>query len=153
LVLIGHADLLPELFGQVVIPHAVFSELRSGKAPPEVRRWLVKPPGWLRVETVADEQLTSVEEPQLHLGEREAIALAQLLRADYLIIDERAGRRAAQDRNLAVVGTIGVLNKADAEGVLPDLPGVLVKLRKTSFYLSSELEETLLRRHRERRVR
>jgi predicted nucleic acid-binding protein len=153
LVLVGQIAILPDLFGQVVVPRAVSSELRSQKAPEEVRRWMMSPPRWLRVETVDADNLARIAEPHLHLGEREAIALAQILKADYLIIDERAGRRAAKDRHLSVVGTIGVLEKADSEGLVSDFPGVIVRLRSTSFYLSPHLEDALLRRHRERRAR
>jgi len=39
LILIGHIDLLPTLFTQIIIPHAVLGELQRAQTPPVVRRW------------------------------------------------------------------------------------------------------------------
>ena len=150
LVLIGHVHLLADLFGDVVVPYGVIAELQSKKAPQAVRDWLQDPPRWFRVESVSEDSVKSIAEPYLHRGELEAIALAQLLDSDYLIIDEKAGRQAAIRRQLSVIGTIGVLEKADEEGLLTDLSELLDRLGRTTFYMSHELREALLRRHRER---
>jgi predicted nucleic acid-binding protein len=91
-----------------------------------------------------------VSEAQLHRGEREAIALAETLRADYLIMDERTGRRLALRRQLVVIGTLGILDKADAEGLIGDFPALLERLEQTSFRITNRLVDELLRRHRAR---
>lgn len=108
------------------------------------------PPKWLRVQIVEEEALESAFEPQLHRGEREAIALAEILPADYLIMDERAGRRVAIRRQIVVIGTLGILDKADAEGLIGDFPGLLERLEESSFYISASLRDTLLKRYRTR---
>lgn len=40
LILIGQAELLPRLFGEVLIPQIVLDELRGSGAPPQVLDWL-----------------------------------------------------------------------------------------------------------------
>lgn len=40
LVIVGKQDILPLLFGQVVVPEAVMRELQAAAAPPEVQQWL-----------------------------------------------------------------------------------------------------------------
>ncbi len=78
LVLIQQADLLPRLFGQVLIPPAVFDELKDPETPALVRTWLAKAPSWLQVKP-----LHSQPDPELDYldeGEREAITLADVLR-------------------------------------------------------------------------
>jgi predicted nucleic acid-binding protein len=75
----------------------------------------------------------------LDLGERAAIALAEAMRADLLLIDEAAGRAEAKRRHLRVTGTLGVL-RSGAEQGLVDVHDLLERLRTTSFYL----DETLL---------
>ena len=75
----------------------------------------------------------------LDLGERAAIALAEALRADLLLIDEAAGRAEAKRRHLRVTGTLGVL-RSGAEKGLVNVPDLLERLTTTSFYL----DETLL---------
>ena len=44
LVLIGEQELLPTLFGQIVIPEAVFRELQATATPPAVQKWLAQGP-------------------------------------------------------------------------------------------------------------
>ncbi len=52
LVLIEQADVLRELYGRVVIPQAVFTELQSTGTPDAVREWMAESPDWLEVQRV-----------------------------------------------------------------------------------------------------
>lgn len=88
LILLKHPEVLQTLYGQVVIPRAVAGELKSRKSPEAVRRWIQDPPEWLRVLEVVAKRDPELE--KLDDGEREAILLAQELRADALILDEKA---------------------------------------------------------------
>jgi predicted nucleic acid-binding protein len=54
----------------------------------------------------------------LHRGERQAILLAEALRADVLLIE--IGRTIAPSRNLPLSGTLGVLERADTLGCVSD---------------------------------
>ncbi len=144
LILLNQAELLHRFYGQVVVPEAVLRELTSGRTPQPVRDWLSKPPAWLRVQVVPSSQLEFVT-AELDPGEREAIALAHLLRADLLLIDEISGRAEARRRNLRVTGTLGILRIA-AEKELIDVPEVLVQLRDTNFYVAEDLIRSIFGR-------
>ncbi len=56
----------------------------------------------------------------LDLGERAAIALAETMHADLLLIDEAAGRAEAKRRHLRVTGTLGVLRAGAEQGLVID---------------------------------
>lgn len=147
LVLIGEQELLARLFERVVIPRAVWTELQAEGAPEAVRAWLANRPDWLEIRQAnlsADAALAALDH-----GEQEAILLAQELRADLLLMDDRDGRLEAARRNLAVVGTLGVLDKG-AERDLLDLPEALARLQQTSFRVAPLLLESLLERDAER---
>lgn len=74
LILIHTIDLLPQLYGKILIPHTVYQELKSPKSPPEVQQWLEHIPDWLEV---CEDSNSSDEQTQiLDRGEQEAIALA-----------------------------------------------------------------------------
>lgn len=104
LVLIGEERVLPQLFGRVLIPQAVFDELHAPETPEVVLRWLDTHPEWLEVKRrMMPSVVTSA---QLDLGEQEAIELAEELKADLVIIDDLAGRREAVKRGLTVIGTL-----------------------------------------------
>lgn len=92
LVLIDQAELLHQLYGEVVLAPAVHAELTAKNTPEKVKAWLDAGHRWLRVQEV-DATLVATVSADLDPGEREAIALAETLAADYLIIDDHEGRR------------------------------------------------------------
>jgi len=137
LILLDHADLLHHFYGEVLVPEAVAVELSSPSAPLVVRDWLSRAPSWLSVVSVESDKVQAVTE-DLDLGERAAIALAGAMHADLLLIDEAAGRAEAKRRNLRVTGTLGVL-RVGAERGLVDVPGLMVRLKATTFYADDAL--------------
>jgi predicted nucleic acid-binding protein len=98
LILIGHIDLLPTLFTQIIIPRAVMGELQRVQTPPLVRRWMQHLPVWCVVRTPQQPLATGLE--VLGAGEREALALAEELHADLVLIDEDKGRQIARSLGL-----------------------------------------------------
>jgi predicted nucleic acid-binding protein len=83
----------------------------------------------------------------LHRGEREAILLAETLKPDVLLIDEQIGRSIALNRNLPLSGTLGVLERADAMGLVDDFPKTVRELKASGFFIAETLEKQLLQRH------
>ena len=150
LILIHQVDLLPQLFDRILIPPAVLEELQHQETPDVVRRWIARPPSWLHVQA-----LRSVLDPALGFldpGEREAIALAEELQADQLLLDDADARREAARRNLLFIGTLGVLREA-ARRELLDLRVVLLQLQETSFFVDPALIESLLDEEARRKQR
>jgi uncharacterized protein len=79
-------------------------------------------------------------------GEAEAIALAEELRADHLLIDERKGRRLAQQRGVPVIGLLGVVLLAKHAKLISSAGRLLEKLdREAGIYLSDELKKAALK--------
>ncbi len=142
LILIGHIELLPRLFEKIVLPSAVKTELSDAAALPPVQRWIASPPAWLEIVDTP----SVIPFAGLHSGESAAIALAELLRADLLLIDERAGFRVAREKGLRVTGTLGVLDIA-AERGLVDFAQAIGQLEKTNFRRPAELLKALLAKH------
>ena len=148
LVLIGQSNLLPRLYGRVLIPPTVYEELQAEGAPASVRDWAAHRPAWLEVRP-AFLPLDVGREP-LDAGECEAIALALELKADLLILDDRDARIEAARRNLMVIGTLRVLEDAAQLGLV-DLPHALRQLQQTSFRASAKLVQAMLDRDEVRR--
>jgi predicted nucleic acid-binding protein len=134
LIKIEHVEVLPTLFGTVVIPPEVAAELRRGNRPREVRDFIASPPSWLLQRSPA--AIESI--PKLHQGELAAISLARELRADLLLIDDRNGRRAAANRHIAVTGTIGVLELSAGRNLI-DLRDAFERVKKTDFWVAHDL--------------
>ncbi len=143
LVLIEHAEVLPSLFGSILIPPVVAEELQHFRTPPPVRAWMSTPPPWLEIRPPQQ----APEAPLLRLGagERDAILLAREIGADLLLMDDLAGREEAERRAFAVMGTLRVL-ELGAERAMLDLPAAIAKLQATSFYLPASLIQEMLAR-------
>jgi predicted nucleic acid-binding protein len=142
LVLTGHIEALPDLYGQVVIPQAVFQELLHSNAPLAVPRWFASPPAGLVVDQSVHALLSG--KGDLDSGESAAIALAEANQPNVmLLIDEERGRQEAARLGIRTTGTLGILDAAAANGFL-DLPSAIQDLRATNFYVSPKLVNRLL---------
>ncbi len=49
LLLVDVVEVLPTLYGRVLVPQAVVDELRQQRTPELIRVWLSQPPAWLEV--------------------------------------------------------------------------------------------------------
>ncbi len=90
-------NLLPAVVGRVTIPRTVWGELVQAGTRPDVVA-VIQAADW--IEIVED---PVAEDLGLDPGETAAILLAEKLRADALLIDERRGRAVAATRGIAVI--------------------------------------------------
>jgi len=147
LVLLGEIEWLPRLFETVFVPEAVRDDLSHMGAPAVVRRWIATPPPWLVVRPVtADAPLVGPGASGLDEGEAEALALAATLRADLILMDDRAGVAAARAEGFPVTGTLGILARAARRGFV-DLPAVFARLKQTDFRCRPALMDEVLARY------
>lgn len=143
-VVIGLADLLPEVLVPIVIPQGVHAELMHPSAPAPVREWLAAKPAWLSVKIVGEPDMEL--SAWLDRGEAEGIALALETRPDFLLIDERKSRRLAAERGLAVIGALGVLLEASRRKLVEQPLHVPDRLKAAGFRASGLLIDEFMTR-------
>ncbi len=144
LILIDCQDVLPTLFGQIIIPQAVLNELQHTKTPDKINNWIITKPAWLEVRTVLVSPNNKLE--NLDYGEREAIFLAEELGADAILIDEKDGRCEAAKLGFITIGTLSVLDRAAETGLI-SFAEAIDRLRKTPFREPKQIVEALLKKH------
>ena len=83
---------------------------------------------------------------RLDIGEREAIALAEAICADLLLIDEKYGRQEARNRGIATTGTLGVLLFAEDRGLVDAAAAFAKLISLTSFRATADLRAAFLSR-------
>lgn len=140
---IGQLDLLRQLYHKVVIPEAVFRDeltVIGGQHPGAI----VSSLDWVEIQSTSDQLLVTALRIELDDGEAEAIALAQQISADLLLIDERRGRIVAERFGLRVVGLIGILVQAKRQGLIQQLKPHLDLLIRSGFWISQELYNRVL---------
>jgi predicted nucleic acid-binding protein len=139
---VGHFHLLHSLFGEVLVPSAVWDEVVQADRP-EVTQ--IVSAAWVKVVAVPEDSYLLVLRTEVDRGEAEAIALAADVRADLLLLDERYARQLAVSMGFEIIGVAGVLGLAKARGFLIEVRPVLDQLRNLNFHLGTTLYEQTLR--------
>lgn len=140
-------QLLPNLFGRVVIPTEVYAEVAvAGAGLPGASQ--IAEASWIEIVSVIDS--AALEEARqrtgLGAGEVGAIILAKEVAAGLTLIDERRARRYAKDRGLEVIGCVGILETLHRRGHLVDLRDAFARLLDHEFRINRRaLNESLLR--------
>ena len=148
LILLGKAGLLEKLFGKIIIPDAVFDEMRHAGTPEVVRRWIEALPAWIEVKTPSRANFEKVK--KLGKGETQAIALAIETGANAILMDDRKAIREARKNNLIVLTTLGILELGAAKNLI-DFSKTINELAQTNFRLpSDEIIEEFIKRDAER---
>lgn len=132
---IGRLEILRELYGEILVPQAVFEEIEAGKNKLFYQDLSLI--SWVKIEEVQNKNSLAYF-LDLDKGEAEAIALAVETNADLLIIDEKLGRFHAKHAGLKITGTIGVLLKAKSHGIIQQIQPLLIELRNSSTWISGK---------------
>lgn len=130
------------IYGAIVIPHAVQQEMLHPGSPPAVRSWASSLPDWVELKRplVLDTTLPS----HLGSGESEAISLAVELGAEMLLIDDLPGRKAAEERNLPLTGTLTIVMQASLLSHR-DFDTELAELTRLGFRASDDVIQRVRR--------
>ena len=120
---------------EVKVPRAVQAEICAGGSPQDPAiLWLKTPSG--------SKAVVDVEAPpalvltwDLGAGEASVVTAALAAPESVPVLDDLAGRRCALALGLPVIGTLGLLLKANRQGVIPALEPALVALREAGLYV------------------
>lgn len=142
-------DVLHELFGEITIPQSVYDEAvvrghEEGGAKLEVSN-----AAWIKTVHVKDHLAVEVLLDEMDSGEAETIVLARELKADWVLMDERKGRRKLTELRMNKIGTIGILLKAKQFGLLSTIRSDLEQLRQKGFSISQDVIDAVLRQANE----
>lgn len=132
LILIGRIEVLPQLFGKLLVP-------------PAVAHWADNLPEWVEVKAPAASLSLGIG-----LGESQAISLALELGDAAVLIDDKKARAIAENRGLLAIGTIAILDLADESGLL-DFEDAISQLQTTSFHVEDPILQRVLLRVRARK--
>ena len=126
---LGKADLLAKLFDKILIPPAVRQETYE----------VLPLPQWAEERSLSQPLAALTLRWRLGDGEREAIALALEFQADFLLMDELAGRRVAISLGLKALGTLGILLQAKQRNLIPAVKPLVEQLLAFGFHADEEL--------------
>ena len=135
---IGQLDLLQQLYRTIWIPPAVRREMLQGSQRIQ-RPHPLRHARWIRTARQPLYLSSRLLHTTLGAGESEVLALAARFPSSLVLIDEVAARTVARAIGLRYTGTLGVLLKAKAQGLIPAVRPLLDELIRCAFHLSTPL--------------
>lgn len=137
-------EILPKIFGNIIVPPAVYHELSYlGKQGYDISSLFEAE--WFLVQTPVDQHLIKELSVELDPGEVEAISLAKELVANFLLIDEKKERAIAHRLGISIVGLLGVFLLAKKEGQVKSIKPHLIRLKDIGFRVSNDLIKLVLK--------
>ena len=144
LTFLDRLELLRQMFDEILVPATVYDEVVvKGTGRPGADT--VERADWLRV---VSPQAESTIEPMLmglDAGEMDVLLLAREQQPDWVLIDERLGRRVARAMGLPVKGTLGILLAAVMAELLTKTEALegLQQLSDSEIRISSRWQDWL----------
>ena len=144
----GQLELLEKLYGNVIIPQAVFDELTiNNKYPAEAE--LITGSTFITVVKIKDSKSVRLfqQVTGLDLGESEAIKYAADNNADLVLIDELSGRLAAKKMELNCIGSLGVLIMAYKKKHINAnaVKAAVEQMKSSNIYFDDKLTDSVLK--------
>jgi uncharacterized protein len=138
---IYQVELLKKLFGKIMVPKAVYQEIKRKK------RFGYKEidTDFFEVREISGKIYLGFLTNELDQGEAESILLAKELQADILIIDERMGYRIAQSQGIFVIGTLTILAMAKTDGHIESVKPFMDTLIANGRWYSQRVYDSFLR--------
>ncbi|MBW4592454.1 MAG: DUF3368 domain-containing protein [Brasilonema angustatum HA4187-MV1] len=135
------AELLPQLFAEILVPSGVFEEVTIAGEDDAASRQLPRVSWIQRVEmtTIAPE----VAAWDLGNGESQVLSLALKTLDCAAIVDDRAARRCGQVLGITTIGTGGILIRAKRRGLIKSVSEGIEALRDAGLWLSDNVVNLL----------
>lgn len=136
-------ELLPSLYGQVIVPEAVVLELNRGQelgcSLPNIEKFV-----WVTVKRPQNPVLLPLA-GGLGAGESAVLTLAREIPGALAVLDDRRARRYARLLGVRLTGTLGILLKAKHAGKLAALHPVMEQLEKLGFRFHQDTRNAVLK--------
>ena len=142
---VSQLDVLKRLYGEIIIPEAVYREL-SIKTESICKKAVDNSLEWIRIKSINNEMAKAMYKTQLHDGEVEVMILSKEIAADVVIIDDANAKKHAKYLGLPVTGTLGVLIKAKREGYINELKPIFSQMVENGIFISQSLMESCLKK-------
>ena len=139
---IRRIDILKHLFGEIIVPQAVYNEIKAKKSYGHKEIDL----DFIQVKNVKGELYKDLLLNQLDLGEAETILLAKELNADIAIIDENLAYKIAQNSGLDVTRTLSILLKAKNMGIIDNIKPLLDEMISKGRWYSQKVYDSFLKK-------
>ena len=140
---VGLLHIFRELYGEIIIPQAVFHEVTAKNDV--VNQLITENLDWIHIVSAEHNRDRRMYTAKLHDGEVEVMIIAQEIAADLVVIDDGAARKTADYLGLPLTGTLGVLLRAKERGAIQRIKPIIVDMESQGIYYSERLKAVIQR--------
>ena len=139
---INRLDLLSKMYHNVYVPYGVYEEVCvDGDIGKET---LFSFPN-ISIQKITNENARRYFKTTLNKGEVETMILADELKSDVCIIDDKLAREYAKHLGIKITGTLGVLIKAKKRGFIEKVTPYLDLMIENNIFIGKSLYENVKR--------
>ncbi|MBN1558799.1 DUF3368 domain-containing protein [candidate division KSB1 bacterium] len=135
-------EILKSLFGEILIPQAVYDEIKAKESYGYEEIDLA----FINVKKVKGQLYKDLLLSQLDLGETETILLAKELKADYVLIDENLAYKIAKNSGLDAIRTLSILLIAKEKGIIDTIKPLLDEMISKGRWYSHKVYDSFLKK-------
>ena len=137
----GQADLLPQLFKEIVVPEQVYAEVLAG-GEDDAARIALPQTDWI----IRNKVEISLPVAAWNLGNGESAVFSFAMKASgyKAIVDDLAARRCAQAFGIQTLGTGGLLVLAKRRGLIGSVKDGVQRLKDAGLWLSDSVVQLLI---------
>ena len=142
---IGKIEILKDLFQEIIIPQAVYDEIKAkqGYGYDEVDL------SFITVQIIQNTEREKLLLEQLDAGEVQAIVLSKEINANNTIIDENTGYIIAKESGLNVIRTLSILLKAKEVKIITEVKPLLDEMISKGRWYSNHVYYSFLKKANE----
>ena len=142
---IGKIEILRDLFREIIIPQAVYEEIKAKKGV----GYHSVDSNFIKVQPIQTKNHKLLLSDRLDLGEAETIILAKEITADNVIIDENLGYIVAKEYNLNVIRTLSILLKAKEKNIIYEVKPLIEEMISKGRWYSKRVYYSFLEKAEE----
>lgn len=143
--LLNRIRILQNLFRSVGVPREVHSEILEGGTT-QAGVMTYQKAKWIKVIDISN-PVDPLLATSLDFGEAAVISLANEIKADFVVIDEKKGRKIARNvYGIKVVGTARILVEAKRSGLIENVGNEILTLRELGYYIGDSVMEIALKK-------
>ncbi|MCL2360397.1 MAG: DUF3368 domain-containing protein [Defluviitaleaceae bacterium] len=137
---IGILDILSKMYNYVYIPYGVYEEVC---VEGDIKKDTLLPFPNFAIQHITNENAKRYFKTALHKGEVEVMILADELKADICIIDDKLAREYAKYLGLKLTGTLGLLVKAKERGFIESVKLYMDLMIQNEIFIGKLLYENI----------
>lgn len=135
-------EILKDLFEKIIIPEAVYKELKVKRT----YGYIEADSDFIIVKKIKGNIYTQFLLNQLDLGETETIILAKKINSDLVIIDENIAYRIAKNSGLKPIRTLSILLLAKEKGLIKECKPLLDEMISKGRWYSNRVYNIFLKK-------